>query len=183
MAKVTKTIGSVPVWCGAYEPGRTYRKYNMVTLYDSSFYSKSDGNATAPAVKNGDGTITVNVEDWGLILDGTQLNTFNVRMDEIEHDFGSLGEFLETLAHSDCTLDQRVKTLEAFLLSVLSGQVVVPRLKVRDMEVWGENNLVFTGTSAPKFIPDRAGQFYIDTANDATYKSIGNKAVSDWKPL
>ena len=29
--------------------------------------------------------------------------------------------------------------------------------------------------------PDRAGQFYVDTKNNAVYHSVGNGAVSDWK--
>lgn len=87
------------------------------------------------------------------------------------------------LAASDCRLESRVTTLERALAAVLSGAAVIPALQVRELGVWGSNNLILTGSGAPAKAPDRAGQLYIDTASGAVYKSTGNAAVSDWKNL
>lgn len=87
------------------------------------------------------------------------------------------------LAASDCSLEARVTTLEQTLAAVLSGATVIPKLQVRELGVWGSNNLILTGSGAPTKAPDRAGQFYIDTASGAVYKSTGNAAVADWKNL
>lgn len=90
-------------------------------------------------------------------------------------------EITETLAHSDCTLEARVTHLERLLMEMLSGKVLIPELQVKKLGVWGDNNLVVTGEGAPTKAPDRAGQFYVDTKNNAVYHSVGNGAVSDWK--
>lgn len=87
------------------------------------------------------------------------------------------------LAASDFSLEARVTTLERTLAAVLSGAAVIPALQVRELGVWGSNNLILTGSGAPAKAPDRAGQLYIDTASGAVYKSTGNAAVSDWKNL
>lgn len=90
-------------------------------------------------------------------------------------------EITEVLAHSDCTLEARVTHLEGLLVGVLSGKVLIPELQVKKLGVWGDNNLVVTGEGAPTKAPDRAGQFYVDTKNNAVYHSVSNGAVSDWK--
>ena len=90
-------------------------------------------------------------------------------------------EISEVLAHSDCTLEARVTHLERLLMEMLSGKVLIPGLQVKKLGVWGDNNLVVTGEGAPTKAPDRAGQFYVDTKNNAVYHSVGNGAVSDWK--
>lgn len=90
-------------------------------------------------------------------------------------------EITEVLAHSDCTLEERVTHLERLLMETLSGKVLIPELQVKKLGVWGDNNLVVTGEGAPSKAPDRAGQFYVDTKNNAVYHSVGNGAVSDWK--
>ena len=87
----------------------------------------------------------------------------------------------EVVAHSDCTLEERVAQLESLLVRMLSGDVLIPELQVKKLGVWDGNNIVVTGEGAPSKAPDRAGQFYIDTKNNAVYHSVGNKAVSDWK--
>ena len=90
-------------------------------------------------------------------------------------------DVINTLAHSDCTLDERVEALERALISVLSGAVVIPKLQVKELNVWGDNNLAPVGNGAPTKAPDRAGQFYIDKTARTLYFSTGNAAVSDWK--
>lgn len=90
-------------------------------------------------------------------------------------------EITEVLAHSDCTLEERVTHLERLLMEMLSGKVLIPELQVKKLGVWSDNNLVVTGEGAPAKAPDRAGQFYVDTKNNAVYHSVGNGAVSDWK--
>ena len=96
--------------------------------------------------------------------------------------FGDSDAF-NVLAASDCSLEARVTALERTLTAVLSGDAVIPALQVRELGVWGSNNLILTGSGAPAKAPDRAGQLYIDTASGAVYKSTGNAAVSDWKNL
>lgn len=90
-------------------------------------------------------------------------------------------EITEVLAHSDCTLEERVTHLEGLLMEMLSGKVLIPELQVKKLGVWGDNNLVVTGEGTPAKAPGRAGQFYVDTKNNAVYHSVGNGAVSDWK--
>lgn len=87
---------------------------------------------------------------------------------------------INTLAHSGCTLDERVEALEKALIAVLSGKTLIPELQVKTLGVWGDNNLVLTGTGAPGRTPDKAGQFYIDTTARSLYYSTGNAAVADW---
>lgn len=93
----------------------------------------------------------------------------------------SYDDVINTLAHSDCTLDERVEALEKALIAVLSGAVVIPKLQVKELNVWGDNNLAPVGDGAPTKAPDRAGQFYIDKTARTLYFSTGNEAVSDWK--
>lgn len=89
----------------------------------------------------------------------------------------------DVLAASDCSLEARVATLERTLAAVLSGTAVIPKLQVKELGVWGPNNLILTGSGAPTKAPDRAGQLYIDTDSRTVYKSTGNVYVSDWKNL
>lgn len=88
---------------------------------------------------------------------------------------------ISVLAHSDCSLEERVAHLESLLVGMLSGKVVIPELQVKKLGVWGDNNIIVAGEGAPAKAPDRAGQLYIDTRNNAVYHSVGNNAVSDWK--
>ena len=57
----------------------------------------------------------------------------------------------------------------------------IPKLQIKELNVWGNNSLALVGDSAPTKAPDRAGQFYIDKTARALYFSTGNAAVSDWK--
>ena len=88
---------------------------------------------------------------------------------------------LDVLAHSDCTHEEKVTTLAQLIADICEGRVTLPSLNVKQLDVWGENNLIVTGSGAPLTPPDRAGQIYIDTTNNAQYNSSGNNSVSDWK--
>lgn len=44
-------------------------------------------------------------------------------------------EITETLAHSDCTLEERIAHLEGLLVGVLSGKVLIPELRVKKLGV------------------------------------------------
>lgn len=88
---------------------------------------------------------------------------------------------LDVLAHSDCTLEEKVTALATLLTGICDGRVTLPSLNVERLGVWGENNLIMTGSGAPLTPPDRPGQIYIDTTNNAQYNSAGNNSVSDWK--
>lgn len=90
-------------------------------------------------------------------------------------------EIAEVLAQSECSLEARIARLEKALIDLTSGRTFIPKLTVKELEVWGDNNLILTGEGAPTKAPDRAGQIYIDTKNNAQYRSTGNTAVSDWK--
>lgn len=93
----------------------------------------------------------------------------------------SYDDVINALAHSDCTLDERVEALEKVLITVMSGAVKIPELQVENLFVWGENNIAPVGVGAPTKAPDKAGQFYIDKTARALYYSTGNAAISDWK--
>lgn len=90
---------------------------------------------------------------------------------------------LGVLAHADATVEKKLETLAKLVIGIISGTVLVEKLNVRNLGVWGDNNLVVVGSGAPTAKPDRAGQIYIDKTNNATYKSTGNSAVSDWKTI
>lgn len=90
---------------------------------------------------------------------------------------------LGVLAHADATVEKKLETLAELVIGIISGTVLVEKLNVRNLGVWGDNNLVVVGSGAPTAKPDRAGQIYIDKTNNATYKSTGNSAVSDWKTI
>ena len=92
-------------------------------------------------------------------------------------------EILEVLSHADTTLEKKVETLAALVVGIISGKILVESLNVRNLGVWGANNLIVVGSAAPSHKPDRAGQIYVDTTNNAVYKSTGNSAVSDWKTI
>ena len=105
----------------------------------------------------------------------------NTAAESAQHVVDTYDDVINTLAHSDCTLDERVEALEKALIAVLSGAVVIPKLQVKELNVWGDNNLAPVGDGAPTKAPDRAGQFYIDKTARTLYFSTGNAAVSDWK--
>ena len=88
---------------------------------------------------------------------------------------------LDVLAHSDCTLEEKVAALARLIADICEGRVTLPSLNVKRLGVWGENNLIAAGSGAPLTPPDRSGQIYIDTTNNAQYNSTGNNSVSDWK--
>ena len=88
---------------------------------------------------------------------------------------------LDVLAHSDCTLEEKVTALAQLIADICEGRVTLPSLNVKRLGVWDENNLIVTGSGAPLTPPGRAGQIYIDTTNNAQYNSTGNNSVSDWK--
>lgn len=87
------------------------------------------------------------------------------------------------LAHADATVEKKLETLAELVVGIITGKVIVESLNVRNLGVWGDNNLVVVSNHAPDVKPDRAGQFWIDTVNNAVWKSTGNAAVSDWKTL
>lgn len=87
------------------------------------------------------------------------------------------------LAHADATVEKKLETLAELVVGIITGKVIVDSLNVRNLGVWGDNNLVVVSNHAPDVKPDRAGQFWIDTVNNAVWKSTGNAAVSDWKTL
>ena len=87
------------------------------------------------------------------------------------------------LAHADVTLEEKIATLAELVVGIITGKVLVESLNVRNLGVWGDNNLVIVSDHAPDKKPDRAGQFWIDIVNNAVWKSTGNGAISDWKSL
>ena len=111
--------------------------------------------------------------------DGT---TLDKNIEQLEQVAAQYDDKLSVLAHSGCSLEEQVAQLRTLLLGILSGEVLIPKLAVKELGVWGANNLIVTGEGVPTKAPDRAGQLYIDTKNNAVYHSVGNNAVSDWKP-
>lgn len=68
MAIQEKILGSVPVPRGAYQDGYSYDKYNIVTLYGCSFWSKIDNNTSVPATISEEKELVVN-NNWALYSD------------------------------------------------------------------------------------------------------------------
>ena len=96
---------------------------------------------------------------------------------------GHIDGYVAVLAHSEDTLREGQKALAERVDNIASGKELVENLNVRNLGVWGDNNLVIVATTAPDRKPDRAGQIWVDTANNAVYKSVANGAVSDWKTV
>ena len=96
---------------------------------------------------------------------------------------GHIDERISVLAHAEDTLAEGQKTLAERIDGIVSGETLVESLNVRKLGVWGENNLIIVATNAPDRKPDRAGQFWIDKANNAVYKSTGNNGIDDWKTV
>ena len=96
---------------------------------------------------------------------------------------GHIDERVSVLAHAEDTLAEGQKALAKRIDGIVSGETLVESLNVRKLDVWGENNLIIVATNAPDRKPDRAGQFWIDKANNAVYKSTGNNGIDDWKTV
>lgn len=87
MAGITEIIGRLPVPRGAYSAGTTYYKYNLVTLYGSTYMSKIDNNTSAPATKAQDGKVTVN-SNWEVWSDASQVEYINGLIQDLTRDLG-----------------------------------------------------------------------------------------------
>lgn len=66
MATVTKNIGSVPVWTGEWQSGKTYMKYNIVGKDGNAYISTIDDNTADPVASVSEaGAITIGA-GWSL---------------------------------------------------------------------------------------------------------------------
>ena len=66
MATVTKNIGSVPVWTGEWQSGKTYMKYNIVGKDGNAYISTMDNNTADPVASVSEaGAITIGA-GWSL---------------------------------------------------------------------------------------------------------------------
>ena len=87
MAGITEIIGRLPVPRGAYSSGSTYYKYNLVTLFGSTYMCRSDGITSAPATKADDGKVTVN-ENWEVWADASQVEYISGLVGDVLRDLG-----------------------------------------------------------------------------------------------
>ena len=87
MTNVKKIIGKVPVPRGEYKSGTVYYKYNLVTLYSSTFMSLVDNNSAAPATLDGDGNLIVN-ENWTVYADGSGVDSVKKNVSQLFRDLG-----------------------------------------------------------------------------------------------
>lgn len=157
---------------------------NLLSRYDSKFAEivvpcTEATNAAAAATVAANNAATAANTAAGKVNEAA--TAANNAAESAQRVVDTYDDVINTLAHSDCTLDERVEALERALISVLSGAVVIPKLQVKELNVWGDNNLAPVGNGAPTKAPDRAGQFYIDKTARTLYFSTGNAAVSDWK--
>ena len=66
MATVKKNIGSVPVWAGEWQSGKTYMKYNIVGKDGNAYISTIDDNTADPVASVSEaGAITIGA-GWNL---------------------------------------------------------------------------------------------------------------------
>ena len=70
----------------------------------------------------------------------------------------------EVVAHSDCTLEERVAQLESLLVRMLSGDVLIPELQVKKLGIWGDNNLVVTVEGATTGL--EAGAWWLPSVDE-----------------
>ena len=94
-----------------------------------------------------------------------------------------LGNVSSSLAESGCSLDERVAALEKALIALCSGDLVVEKMVVRNLQVFGQTSLIEWGESAPVVAPDFVGQIYINTEAKAIYIATANDSTSDWKTV
>lgn len=87
MANVTEIIGRLPVYRGIYAGGVTYYKYNLVTLYKSTYMCKSDGVTDPPATKDDDGKVTVN-KNWTVWADASEVEYIDGKVSGLLRDLG-----------------------------------------------------------------------------------------------
>ena len=87
MANVTEIIGRLPVSRGIYAGGVTYYKYNLVTLYGSTYMCKSDGVTDPPATKDEDGKVTVN-KNWTVWADASEVEYIKGKVSGLLRDLG-----------------------------------------------------------------------------------------------
>lgn len=87
MAGITEIIGRLPVPRGPYSSGTTYYKYNLVTLFGSTYMCKSDGVTAAPAMKDEDGKVTVN-DNWEVWADASQVEYLSSLVNNVLRDLG-----------------------------------------------------------------------------------------------
>jgi hypothetical protein len=145
-------------------------------------------NSTLLAAEASDGNISLAIEVTGLdtsILDkivtdcidaASDCNSTNIEVTKAEE--ARQAEF-DVLAHSDCTLEKRVENLEVLLKNIITGNIQIQKLEVKDLEVSGNNNLIKSGETAPSLPPDRI-QIYIDTVHNKVYYSNDIQSVSSW---
>ena len=88
----------------------------------------------------------------------------------------------EVTAQAIVAIQNRIIALEKILSEGLLDKIKIMNLDIIDnFNVWGQSNLILTGTSAPSVIPDFIGQTFIDTTNKVAYTATGNHSVLDWK--
>lgn len=87
MGNITEIIGRLPVPRGAYSAGTTYYKYNLVTLYGSTYMCKSDNVTTAPATKDSAGKVTVNA-NWEVWADASEVEYIKGLVSDLLRDLG-----------------------------------------------------------------------------------------------
>lgn len=82
MAKITKTIGKLPVFKNAWVEGTAYSMLNQVTHLGSTFQSKIDNNTSVPGeVVNNELVISPN---WAVISNGTAAYLAGSRLSDVE---------------------------------------------------------------------------------------------------
>lgn len=87
MALQRKTIGRISQWLGDYQPGKSYKEKNRVTLLGSEFESLHDGNDTVPATIDSEThELVVNTEHWKVVSNGTTPYTITQQLNDLMAD-------------------------------------------------------------------------------------------------
>lgn len=79
--------------------------------------------------------------------------------------------------------EARLSSLERDFRRLISGEMVVEKIALRMLELYGEFSMMKKGAGAPPVAPDMVPQIYFDTENKVYYVAKGTSSVSDWSVM
>ena len=75
-----------------------------------------------------------------------------------------------------------IEGLKKIISGILEGSIVVTRLVAEELAINGAASCIIA-EKVPSVAPDFIGQKYIDKKAKIAYIAVGDKSVSDWKPI
>ena len=135
MGTTTKlNIGKIPISKGEYQEGTTYQRLNQVTMLGSTYQSKIDGNASAPAQMGADGAVeNINTDKWLCIAVGNvsaarkvvyNNETSGLEAGNVQKAIDEVGSKVSDLSNSTKNVDTYVSAKTITLSTGLSNKSI-----------------------------------------------------------